>query len=262
MSFRPAVTKLRPRPSQREIKAVEQLLNEASKPLVIAGGGVKSSKAEGSLVAFAEKYELPVMVSFRRHDSFPNNHRLYAGHLGLGTSIETLQTVNEADLIIAVGTRLSEVTTQDYSIPTPEQQLIHLDIAEASIGQVFAPTVGVLADAKQGLEALLEIKVDQAWYNWTKACHRAYQKSSSPSANDFHQQLIAVLRKRLPENAILSNDAGNFAGWLHSFYPFPVQNTYIGPTSGAMGYGMPAALGAKLAQLTVQSCPCLETAVL
>ena len=221
-------------------------------PLIIAGGGIKSSKAETSLIRFAEKFELPVIAAFRRHDSFPNNHRLYVGHLGLGVSPGILQTVKEADVIIAIGTRLSEVTTQDYSIITPDKKLVHIDISQETIGKVYAPDIGVIADANESLLALSDMKVKQKWKSWVKIRRKAYEKASSlvfkaKEKKVLNKEVIAVLQERLPVDAIITNDAGNFAGWLHTFYSFKIANTYIGPTSGAMGYGMPAAIGAKFA---------------
>src|SRR5699024_10164421 len=144
--------------SLAEVDEVEKLLGSANYPLIIAGGGVKSSQAEDALVDFAEKYDLPVMAAFRRHDVFPNDHRLYAGHLGLGTHPEELQTVKEADVILAFGTRLSEVTTQDYSIITPDKKLVHVDIEFETIGKVYAPDIGIVADLHEALQAFERIE--------------------------------------------------------------------------------------------------------
>ncbi|MFD1851864.1 thiamine pyrophosphate-dependent enzyme [Oceanobacillus bengalensis] len=250
MQFGPPIIIPRPSPSQFEVKNVEANLSHAKKPLIIAGGGVKSAQAEDRLVTFAEKFQLPVIAAFRRHDVFPNDHPLYVGHLGLGTEKEVLQTVKESDLILALGTRLSEVTTQDYSIITPDKRLIHIDIDFDTIGKVFAPHVGIVADVKEALALLNSMTVDVDWHTWRAERRKRYEKvaSLSISENDsINKQIIAILERELPSDAILTNDAGNFAGWLHAFYPFREKHTYIGPTSGAMGYGMPAALGAKLA---------------
>ncbi|AXI09792.1 acetolactate synthase [Oceanobacillus zhaokaii] len=250
MQFGPVTVVPRPAPSEREVASVEELLFRASKPIIIAGGGVKHAAAEGSLLSFAEKHSLPVLSAFRRHDVFPNNHRLYMGHLGLGTQKEVLETVQDADLILALGTRLSEITTQDYSIITPDKKLIHIDIDFDTIGKVYAPDVGIVADLKEALACFQVIEGDGNWQPWTLARRRAYESTSKlviTEDNVINKSIIAILRDTLPKNALLTNDAGNFAGWLHSFYPFCEKHTYIGPTSGAMGYGMPAAIGAKLA---------------
>lgn len=250
MQFGPVFQKPRPVPAQIEVEQVETMLQAAVNPLIIAGGGVKSSEAEAALVQFAEKYALPVIAAFRRHDVFPNDHALYAGHLGLGTSKEVLKTVAEADVILALGTRLSEVTTQDYSIITPDKKLIHMDIAYDTIGKVYAPEVGIVADLQEGLQCLSTMDVTPVWKKWAAKSRKRYEVVSdlTVSATDgINKQVIAIMEEKLSNDALITNDAGNFAGWLHAFYPFREKHTYVGPTSGAMGYGMPAALGAKLA---------------
>ena len=250
MQFGPMTTIPKPAPSLTEINQVKAHLFHAKRPIIIAGGGVKHSGAEERLVSFAEKFSLPVLAAFRRHDVFPNSHPLYVGHLGLGTQKEVLQTVKEADLILALGTRLSEITTQDYSIITPDKKLIHIDIDFDTIGKVYAPDVGIVADVKEALHLLQTIDGDCSWSAWAVKRREAYEAVSRPEATEndvINKSVIVKLVEKLPKNALLTNDAGNFAGWLHNFYPFREKHTYVGPTSGAMGYGMPAALGAKLA---------------
>ncbi|WP_404451414.1 thiamine pyrophosphate-binding protein [Virgibacillus necropolis] len=250
MSFGPPTIKPKPAPSIEEVKRIENMLSKATNPLIIAGGGVKSSQAEESLLAFAGKSSIPVLAAFRRHDVFPNNHALYCGHLGLGTNKEVLQTVKDADVILAIGTRLSEVTTQDYKIITSDKKLIHIDIDYETLGKVYSPDIGIVADSGEALEKLTELTFAESWTAWANERNAAYQQVSQlnvTSADVINKQIIALLEKKLPKDAVLTNDAGNFAGWLHSFYPFTKARTYVGPTSGAMGYGMPAALGAKLA---------------
>ncbi len=248
MTFAKPVQKPAPRPSVKEIEAIESLLHEAERPLIIAGGGVQRSRAELSLWGFAKTYEIPVMAAFRRHDVFPNDDEHYVGHLGLGAHPNLLKTVEKADTILAFGTRLSEVTTQGYSIIKYDHKLIHVDIDYESIGKVFAPDVGVVADLKESLQALSKINVTTRWSEWRKERRRAYEDATAIDKGSFNQNVMATMQELLPQDAILTNDAGNFAGWMHAFYQFRKRNTYVGPTSGAMGYGMPAALGAKLAR--------------
>ncbi|WP_010529653.1 thiamine pyrophosphate-dependent enzyme [Lentibacillus jeotgali] len=250
MTFGPPAVKPKPVPAQEEIKLVEELLATSEKPLIIAGGGVKTSEAEDALVSFAEKYSLPVIAAFRRQDVFPNNHRLYAGHLGLGTNANILQTVKEAGTILAIGTRLSEVTTQDYQILAPEKKLIHIDISYDVIGKVYSPDIGIVADAKKALKALERMEIKSTWKSWVNSRRRAFEEISSLGVSHkdaINKHIVSVMAGMLPDNALVTNDAGNFAGWLHAFYPFKGKHTYVGPTSGAMGYGLPGALGAKLA---------------
>lgn len=239
-----------PRPSKTEIRQVEEALKQSQCPVLIAGGGVKSSQAEEALVLFAEKYNIPVIAAFRRHDVFPNDHKQYAGHLGLGTHPKILQTIKEADTILAFGTRLSEVTTQDYQIISRDQQLIHIDIEPDTIGKVYSPSIGIVSDLHEALSDLLTIELSAPWPDWTRTVNERYVSASHLQVSEsdtLNKQIIAYLAEHLPANALLTTDAGNFAGWLHAFYPFKEKHTYVGPTSGAMGYGMPAALGAKLA---------------
>lgn len=248
----PPVKKPAPAPNSYEIAMIESYLQTAKKPLIIAGGGVISANGEEELIAFAEQNDLPVVAAFRRHDVFPNHHPLYCGHLGLGTDKQILATVKLADVIIAIGTRLSEVTTQDYSLLSTNQTLIHIDIDEDILGKTYPPTVGVIADAKEALNALRQIDVNGNWQNWITTRRVVYEASCKQSIEFDKETLtnddvIFVLRRCLPANAIMTNDAGNFAGWVHTYYQFQQKRTYIGPTSGAMGYGLLAAIGAKLA---------------
>lgn len=251
MQFGPAITIPRPAPSKDEMSLVESMLQQAKKPLIIAGGGIKLAQAEEELLAFIERYPIPVMSAFRRHDVFPNNHHLYSGHLGLGTPQLVLQTVKEADVILALGTRLSEVTTQDYTLLSPEQKLIHVDIEQEVIGKVYPPDLAIIADVKEALKGFGDMTLTQSWSSWANESNLRFRKNSSLEVNDkdvINKHIIRSMVDMLPKNTIITNDAGNFAGWLHGLYPFTEKHTYVGPTSGAMGYGLPAAIGAKLAR--------------
>lgn len=237
----------KPSPSEDDIQRIEQLLQSAKRPVVIAGGGIKWSKATYDLRLFVEKWSLPVMASFRRHDVFPNDHPLYVGHLGLGTHRAMIEMVEQADVVLAIGTRLSEVTTQDYKLLST-QHLIHIDIDYDVIGVTYPPRIGVVADAKEALRRLLTIQLQPTWTAWVKERRETYEQLSSlpPVKRNLNEVVIDHLQHLLPPQSVITNDAGNFASWLHSFFQFQ-QHTYIGPTSGAMGYGLPAAIGAKLA---------------
>lgn len=255
MAFAPSLERPKPAPSSSELEKISSLLSEAKKPIIIAGGGVVRSNAEKELITFAESTGIPVMASFRRHDVFPNDHRLYAGHLGLGTPAPILETAKQADVILALGSRLSEITSQDYSLFNKEQKLVHIDISEDTIGKVFAPAAGVLSDAKEALSALITLNVTpQAEASeWAEERREIFEEYSSLKVEEeneaaiSYQQTIKLLQSELPSETIFTNDAGNFATWLHNYFIFTTPNTYIGPTSGAMGYGIPAAIGAKLA---------------
>src|SRR5690625_1162351 len=151
MYFGAHFVKPMPVPSETEIKQIEKVLQGAHRPVIVAGGGIKSSQAEQQLVEFVQKFSIPVAVAFRRHDCFPHNHPLYMGHLGLGADKKLLQAIRNADVIIALGTRLSEVTTQDYTLIQKDQKLIHIDIDYDTLGKVYSPSVGVVADINNAL---------------------------------------------------------------------------------------------------------------
>ncbi|KAF0993853.1 thiamine pyrophosphate-binding protein [Geobacillus sp. TFV-3] len=239
----------KPAPRQEDIQNIEEILKRAKRPLVIAGGGVKWSGAEQLLRLWAEKYALPVMAAFRRHDVFPHNHPCYVGHLGLGTPKAIMETAEQADVVMALGTRLSEVTTQDYRLFSSDQTLIHIDIDSDGFGKVYAPDIAVWADCREALSRLLDLAVRPSWQEWAAERRKRYEQTAvlPLEKRNLYEAVMASLGRHLPKNAVITNDAGNFAGWLHAFFPFGDGHTYIGPTSGAMGYGMPAAIGAKLA---------------
>ncbi|WP_102347929.1 thiamine pyrophosphate-dependent enzyme [Bacillus sp. Marseille-P3661] len=245
----------KPRPSSEEVAEFYSILSDAKKPLIIAGAGVILANAESNLVEFAEKLQIPVAAAFRRHDVFPNNHPLYVGHLGMGTFEGIQETVRQADTIIAIGTRFSEITTQGYSIISEEQKIIHIDIEYTMLGKVYEPTLGIVSDANEALLSLLnnEVTVPTTWKQWTAERRNVFneitfiEKENNEEYVD-NTQIIRTLQDMLPPDTIIANDAGNFAGWLHSYYKFNAQKSYIGATSGAMGYALAAAIGAKLGQ--------------
>src|SRR5699024_5472885 len=239
-----------PAPSTDEVKQVEDALKEAKNPVIIAGGGVKSAGAEQALVKFAEKHSIPVVAAFRRQDSFPNNHPQYIGHLGLSGGSQN-DAIDDADVLLAFGTRLSEVTTQDYTLIKDEHKLIHVDIDYSTIGKSYAPDIGIVSDMAEALKAFEAIELDEIpWKQWAEDANASFTKSSKLDVTEedvINKKVIKELVDKLPKDTIMTNDAGNFASWLHTFYSFDEPHTYVGPTSGAMGYGMPAALGAKVA---------------
>lgn len=240
-----------PQPSQNELKRVMKLLKSARAPLLIAGGGIKSAHAEKELREFSEIVKLPVFVSFRRHDIFPHNHEHFSGHLGLSKSNHTEKIFTDADVIIALGTRLSEVTTKNYSLINSRHKIIHIDIDDRILGKSFEPEIGIVADAKEALQSFTKMAFDPPWKTWTNKVRQSFESERRTIAkvaeSTFNTFVIKTLEEKLPKDSLLTNDAGNFASWLHEFYTFQLPHTYVGPTSGAMGYGLPAAIGSKIA---------------
>ena len=244
----------RPRPSAAEVQAVHALLSAAERPLAIAGAGVRLSGAEARRVAFAERWGVPVVAAWRRHDAFPNDHHLYAGHLQIGAHPEVVRTVREADVLLAFGTRLGEITSQRYTAVSPEQRIAQVDIEASMIGKAYPVELGVVADLGEALGALLEDgPPPREPSRWARERHAAAERAAYVPVDEHrdrvdNRQIIRMLREGLPEDAVITNDAGNFSGWLHAFFPFRRPRTYVGAASGAMGYGLPAAVGAKLAR--------------
>jgi acetolactate synthase-1/2/3 large subunit len=240
----------RPTPGAEEIRYVARRLQEARRPVVIGGGGAREAREE--LVAFAEAFGVGVYAAFRRQDVFPNEHPLYLGHLTLGTPPETLRALEEADLVLGVGCRLDEVSTQSYELPRAEQAMIQVDTDPDEVGFVLPPELGIVADPRAALTAFItQAPVSPPVRDWTGA-HDAYLDSSEIPADRTANgvdpaQVIAALQKVLPEDAIMTNDAGNFSGFLHRYWRYNRARTQLAPANGAMGYGVPAAVAAKLA---------------
>ncbi|EPJ76774.1 thiamine pyrophosphate protein [Pseudomonas sp. CFII64] len=242
----------RPRPSPDEVSGFVRRLAEARRPVIIAGAGVKRAGAEALLVQFAERCAIPVLAAWRRHDVFPNGHRLYCGHLQMGTHPALVDTLRQADMLIVIGARLNEITTQNYAAVSVGQRILQIDIDDRMLGKAYPIEQGIVADANQALEALLEHTFavpSEGWAQSRRAVYEDVTRLIVEPHEDYvdNWQIIRELRAQLPDDAILTNDAGNFAGWMHTFFSFRQTNTYVGAASGAMGYGMPAALGVQLA---------------
>ena len=243
------------RPNRESIDQTLAYLSTAERPLIFAGGGVVRSGARPLLVRLAETLQIPVVTAFRRFDAFPNHNPCYAGWLGFGTPQYLLDYIKHTDVAIALGTRFSQVSTQDYQLLSSETRLIHVDISPNVIGKVYPPDLPIVADIREFLTDLLNrvspLNVPDR-KRIVSELHVKYMDFSEtkPDYSDKYVDLDGLmydLLKRLPKDVIITNDAGNFFGWISRYYRFEKENTYIGPTSGAMGYGLPAAIGAKLA---------------
>lgn len=251
----------RPRsgPATGEVRAVVDRLAAARRLVVIAGGGAQNARE--ALVSFAEAWGAGVYAAFRRQDVFPNEHPNYLGHLTLGTPPETLKALQEADLVLVVGCRLSEVTTQSYALPRGDQAVIQVDIEPDEVGATVQAEVGMVSDAVAALAAFnAQAPSQPPSPDWTEA-HGAYLDSSSippvrASGGIDPSQVVGAMREVLPEDTLLTNDAGNFSIFIHRFWRYNHPQTQLAPTNGAMGYGLPAAVAAKLAapDRTVVAC--------
>ncbi|MBT9503299.1 MAG: thiamine pyrophosphate-binding protein [Burkholderiaceae bacterium] len=246
-------------PTPAALGTLRELLRAARQPLVIAGGGGWTPAACADLQAFAEAWQLPVGCAFRFQDLFDNGHPLYAGDVGIGINPKLAQRVQDADLIIAIGPRLGEMTTGGYTLlqaPRPKQQLVHIHAGAEELGRVF--TADLLINASMGCAATalksIAPPAEVAWASWTAAANVDYQANllPQPVAPMDMAEVIKTLDALLPEGTIYTNGAGNYSGWLHRFHRYTALHqhgrTQLAPTSGAMGYGVPAAVAASLLQ--------------
>jgi acetolactate synthase I/II/III large subunit len=232
-------------------------LERARRPLVIVGGGGWSAEAKTDLEAFAAAARLPVAASFRCQDYFDNEHPCYAGHVGIGIDPKLAARVRDTDLLILLGSRFGEMTSGGYSlmkIPNPEQPLVHVYPDPEELGRVYRPDLAIQAGSAafaRAARALADggsLTDGGAWGDWTAAAHADYLAYNVPTEIPGRLQLgrmVAWLAETLPPEAILTNGAGNYTGWLHRFYRFRRFRSSLCPTSGSMGYGLPAAVAAK-----------------
>ena len=244
------------------LRELRTLLLASERPLVIAGGGGWTPQSAGALQRFAENWQLPVANAFRFQDTFDNHHPLYAGDVGLGINPALARRVRESDLLIAIGPRLGEATTGGYTLieaPLPKQKLVHIHASGEELGRVYQHTLAIHATLNAAARSLevLTAPPSVPWQAWAQACHADYLANIDvanggvvlPGTIDM-PALIHTLQAHLPADAVLTNGAGNFASWLHRFYRYPGLakglKTQLAPTNGAMGYGVPAGIGAAI----------------
>ena len=247
-------TAVSPGVSSDALPTLRALLAGAQRPLVIAGGGGWSAQASEDLARFVEANALATAASFRCQDRLDNTHPCYAGDLGLGIDPALADRVRNADLLLVIGARLGEMTTRGYRLvtpPCPQQKIAHVYPDPGEIGRVYQPALGICAGSAEFLRAAAAMPpVDaSAWRDSTARAHEEYLESVEPTGGlpgpVEMGAVMAYLRKRLPPEAILTTDAGNFSAWMHRHYVYRTFPSQIGPTSGAMGYGIPAAIAAR-----------------
>ncbi len=244
-------------PAPGALRDLRALLLAAKRPLLIAGGSGWDAEAARALQRFAENWQLPVGCGFRFQDTFDNRHPLYAGDVGIGINPKLAQRVKDADLVIALGVRLGEMTTGGYTLltpPRPVQQLVHIHAGAEELGRVFAADLllqSSMACAAKALESLAA-PVNIPWADWAADAHADYEANhAAPPVAPLDMAVVMKTVQRLaPADTVYTNGAGNFAGWLHRYVRyFGLQHhgrTQLAPTSGAMGYGFPAAVAAAL----------------
>jgi acetolactate synthase-1/2/3 large subunit len=238
-------------PGPPQIAELSALIAASESPLVLLGGSRWTNEASRNIIAWSECFGLPVATSFRRASLFPADHPNYAGDLGIGPDPELAARVKNADLLVMIGARLSEMPSSSYSlveIPTPRQKLVHVFRAAEELGRIYQPTLAIQATPGPFAASVAGLSGARPSTS-AAAAHAEYLKwSKAPRdlAGAFqYGQVIVWLRDRLPADAIICNGAGNFTIWIHRYYRFRNLGTQLAPTSGSMGYGPPAAVLAK-----------------
>jgi len=240
-------------PSPGDVAKIRGLLEQAQRPLLVVGGSCWDESAYADLRRFAEANALPVGCAFRFQDHFDNAHANYAGDVGIGINPKLAARVKEADLLLAIGARLGEMTTGGYTLvesPVPKQKLVHVYPGAEELGRVHRGELMVNAASGPMLAALAAMPaVAPRWKAWTQAARADYEAWTAPRANPGRVQMcevMAALEARVKPDAIYCNGAGNYTAWVHRFHRHRLPHTQLAPTSGAMGYGVPAAVAAKI----------------
>ncbi len=241
-------------PSAHDMAELQEKLNAAERPFMILGGGGWTREAVANIQNFAEAFSLPVGVSFRRQDYIDNTHPCYAGHVGISLKPPLSDRIRDADLLLLVGTRLGEASSQSYGLidmPKPRQTLVHVHAAAEELGMMYQPDLAIHAgaDAFAAAAGGLRPSGTPRWAAETEIAHRQYLESLEPPESPGLLQFGKVVRwlnDNLPDDAIITNGAGNYCVWVNGYYQYRGFRTQLAPTSGSMGYGTPAAVAAKL----------------
>ncbi len=247
------------------LRTLREMLLAAQRPLVVAGGGGWTPQAAQALQRFAENWKLPVSNAFRFQDTFDNQHPQYAGDMGIAPNPKLAQRIRESDLILAIGPRLGEMTTGGYTlleVPKPKQKLVHIHSSAEELNRVYQADLAIHATMNAAARSLevLTAPPSLPWEAWTQAAHADYlanlQPQTLPGEIDM-PAIVALVQKHLPPDTVVTNGAGNFASWVHRYWRYPGlvhgAKTQLAPTSGAMGYGVPAGIAAAITSKGVGS---------
>ncbi|GMV00831.1 MAG: thiamine pyrophosphate-binding protein [Burkholderiaceae bacterium] len=251
---------VRASPGAVQIDTLAAMLARAHRPFVLLGGTGWTTRACDDLRAFAEANRLPVACAFRFQDLFDNHHPNYVGDVGIGVNPKLAARLQQADLVLAIGPRLGEITTSGYTlleVPRPRQSLVHVHAGIEELGRVYQADLMIASGMPEFAAALRAVKVDASAWTGSAAAARAeyetwqgrptlYLSGASPTLDLW--EVVQTLKRLLPADAILANGAGNFATWANRFWPYAGLRTLLSTTSGSMGYGVPAAVAAAIAQ--------------
>ncbi|MBC8338577.1 MAG: thiamine pyrophosphate-binding protein [Rhodospirillales bacterium] len=240
-------------PGEADMERLRGLLEKAERPLAILGGGGWNDQACQDFQAFAEANEIPTCVTFRCQDRLDNTHPSYCGDLGVGQNPKLQARVRDADLLVVIGTRLGEMSTGGYTlidIPKPKQTMVHVHQGAEELGWVYQPDLAINAGLKNFAAALKSMTpVKASWSAWTKTARDDYLTWTRPPEIPGDVQMAPImdwLNENLEPDTIVCNGAGNFSSWANRFYRYRGYGTILAPTSGTMGFGLPAAVAAKL----------------
>lgn len=234
------------------IQAVMHALGQSEKPLIVVGGPHWSAQAQADLHAFAESQNVPVAAGFRRQDYMENHHANYVGDLNVGINPKLAARVRAADMLVLLGTRFGDIETQGYTLvdpADPRKTVVHVHADANEIGRVYVPDIGIVATAPTVLRHLANAAPAGDWIDWTSDARADYDAWLTPqeSPGALKQEVVIKwLSDHLPDDAIVTNGAGNYAAWLHRYFVYKQYGTQLAPTSGSMGYGFPAAISASI----------------
>jgi acetolactate synthase I/II/III large subunit len=248
---------VRAHPGAADLAELRRRLGQAERPIMLVGGSGWTDGACADIARFAEANALPVCCSFRRQDIVDNRLPCFVGDLGTGAAPSLVARFRQADLVLAVGARIGEITSQSYTllgVPDPGKTLIHVHAAAEELGRVFRPDLAIQSGIPEIAAALaaLDPVPNPRWTAWQREARAEYEAGLKPTALRDAPALdlgaiMVWLRQRLPDDAIVTSDAGNFSGWPNRFLQYRRPGRQLGPTSGAMGYGAPAAVAASIA---------------
>lgn len=241
-------------PAPDSMARLQGMLGKAERPMLVVGGPGWSAEAAEMAIQVSEKFDLPVATTFRCQDYVDNSHPNYAGVIGIAALPSLLQSVREdVDLLITIGSRWGEMTTQGYDLiqsPVPQMQFVHMHPGPEQLGHVYAPDLSIVSSAENALRAMLEMDVPATERgDWTRGFHARYQAYRTPTdvPGDLNMgHVIRHMSDTLPSDTVYTNGAGNYAVWLHRFHAHRAYRTQLAPTSGSMGYSVPAAVAAKI----------------
>ena len=242
-------------PGEADMAAVADALAKAERPLLIVGGPGWSQRVRDDLTAFAEAWNLPVTAMFRGQSCMDNRHSNYAGHAGIGIDPALAEKIRSADLILAMGPRLGEITTSGYTLltpPAPRKKLIHVHPGAEEIGSVYRADIPITCSLRAFAARLSGLTPPKSipWAGWTRNARAGYEAFSLPreTPGDVKfEQIVTHVSDALPDDAIITNGAGNYTAFVHRYTQYKGHHSQLATTSGTMGYGLPAAIGGQLA---------------